>query len=87
MRRFRQGATNRPAPGLVRPGAGYGRLSFGAPGPTQAVEPAEELHPQMFTDLDVDHRSLNVPVTADDFVNDVRLIDSEGRTVIDLTRE
>lgn len=47
MRRFRRGATKSPT--NSRPGAGYGRICFGAPRPMQDVEPLDELVPELFT--------------------------------------
>ena len=78
MRRFRQGATK--GPGLLRPGAGYGRLCFGAPGPTQEVEPREELEPELFTG---ESREVSAS-SAQDFR---KLKDSHGDTIIDLTND
>lgn len=78
MRRFRQGATK--GPGLLRPGAGYGRICFGAPGPTQEVEPREELEPEHFTGEELP--------AAKTFVSDFNEKEkSRGDTIIDLTNE
>ncbi|MFN8016262.1 MAG: hypothetical protein U0R17_06630 [Acidimicrobiia bacterium] len=73
MRRFRRGATKGPS--ILRPGAGYGRLSFGAPGPTQSVEPREDLSPEMFFDNTVKTQAI-------DFARQ-----KDGDTIIDLTNE
>ncbi len=77
MRRFRQGATNGPS--MLRPGAGYGRLCFGAPGPTQEVEPREELSPELFTGEVYEAPTYHV---SDFFSKDAR-----GDTIIDLTND
>lgn len=74
MRRFRWGATNRPL--LKRPGSGYGRMSYGAPGPTQEVEPRQDIVPEMFTE-----NSEN-PVVRTTFARDF-----ETKTTIDLTSD
>lgn len=76
MRRFRQGATKGPS--LNRPGAGYGRICFGAPGPTQEIEPREELVPDLFTQESKPESVSN----ADDFASH----HSDGDTIIDLTK-
>lgn len=78
MRRFRQGASK--GPGLLRPGAGYGRLCFGAPGPMEEVEPREELVPEMFTG---EVSGVSKP-TAQNFK---KLKNSQGDTIIDLTND
>lgn len=78
MRRFRQGATK--GPGLLRPGAGYGRLCFGAPGPTQEVEPREEIVPELFTG-----EKLEAPKSS---VQDFKKSkNADGDTIIDLTND
>ena len=77
MRRFRRGATKGPSD--LRPGAGYGRLCFGAPGPTQEVEPREELIPELFHDGAYETTS---------YAQDFSLRDDDhGDTIIDLTNE
>ena len=76
MRRFRQGATKGPA--ICRPGAGYGRLCFGAPGPTQEVEPREELVPELFT-------GEPIVTTAQANVDSLTKQKDQGDTIIDLT--
>jgi hypothetical protein len=78
MRRFRQGATKGPA--LSRPGAGYGRLCFGAPGPTQEVEPREELVPELFTG-----ETNNIPNSSN--VEYKKYENDQGDTIIDITAD
>ncbi|HMS24161.1 MAG TPA: hypothetical protein PKB15_00485 [Acidimicrobiia bacterium] len=85
MRRFRQGATNGPS--MLRPGAGYGRLCFGAPGPTQEVEPREELHPELFTGEVYEAPTFSVrDFLSQDKCGDLSQ-DKRGDTIIDLTNE
>lgn len=48
MRRFRNGATQRPI--FKRPGVAYGQYCYGAPGPTREVEPRKDMVPEMFTE-------------------------------------
>lgn len=79
MRRFRQGATNGPS--LPRPGAGYGKLCFGAPGPLQDVDPREELIPEHFSG----EVTPGTPAHATDFTRATKEQDAQGNTVIDLT--
>ncbi|HQZ14565.1 MAG TPA: hypothetical protein PLT55_01820 [Acidimicrobiia bacterium] len=78
MRRYRQGATKGPA--ISRPGAGYGRLCFGAPGPTQEVEPREDLVPQLFT-------GETTNITSQHIQESQKLVDEYGDTIIDITNE
>lgn len=78
MRRFRQGATTGPS--LKRPGAGYGKFCFGAPGPTQEVEPREELVPELFTG-----ETKNIPEASK--LKFKKFQDEQGDTVIDITAE
>lgn len=74
MRRFRRGATNGPS--MLRPGAGYGRLCFGAPGPTQEVDPREDLVPELFTGEPIRSKTKLYDYAQDD-----------RDTIIDLTTE
>lgn len=78
MRRFRQGATK--GPGLQRPGAGYGRLCFGAPGPTREVEPRGELEPEMFTGEKLEQPQPTARDTR-------KSKNATGDTIIDLTND
>ncbi len=77
MRRFRQGATKGPS--LLRPGAGYGRVCYGPPGPTQEVQPREPILPELITGEAFDASLLHG--------GDYSETNSEGDTIIDLTNE
>lgn len=46
MRRFRNGATQRPI--FKRPGVAYGQYCYGAPGPTREIEQRAAIVPEMF---------------------------------------
>ena len=46
MRRFRNGATQRPV--FKRPGIAYGQYCSGAPGPTRQIKPCLDIVPEMF---------------------------------------
>lgn len=78
MRRFRRGATTSPS--MRRPGAGYGRLCFGAPGPTQEVEPRGDITPEMFlTEEEIAASKENL--------DNIKSVNADGDTIVDLTNE
>jgi len=78
MRRDRQGATKGPA--ISRPGAGYGKFCFGAPGPTQEVEPREELVPELFTGEPIDSAIASS-------LTSKKPQEDHGDTIIDITSD
>lgn len=88
MRRFRNGATQRPI--FKRPGVIYGQYSYGPPRPTRDVEARTDMVPEMFIENSeqplqqtyfVDSRAQDNSRVA---VNSPDLQSLKSKTIIDL---
>jgi hypothetical protein len=88
MRRFRNGATQRPI--FNRPGVAYGQYCYGAPGPTREVEHRRTIVPEMF--IENSEQPLQQTYFIDDHVYSGKNVKSnkpqdnniKSKTIIDL---